>query len=94
MQGFNFSAALTGIWEVINMANKYVEETKPWNLAKEGKVEELKAFIRLLVEVIRNVGDAISPFMPHTAVSIGEQLGGEIIKKGAPLFPRIDTKEK
>lgn len=90
----NFSAALARIWEVINMANKYVEETKPWNLAKEGKEKELKAFIRLLVEVIRNVGDAILPFMPHTAISIREQLGGEIIKKGAPLFPRIDTKAK
>ena len=90
----NFSAALARIWEVINMANKYVEQTKPWNLAKENKTEELKAFIRLLVEVIRTVGSEISPFMPHTAISIREQLGGEIIKKGAPLFPRIDTKAK
>ena len=90
----NFSAALTDIWELINMANKYVEETKPWNLAKENKTEELKAFIRLLVEVIRTVGSQISPFMPNTAVSIKEQLGGDVIKKGAPLFPRIDTKAK
>jgi methionyl-tRNA synthetase len=90
----NFSAALTGIWELINMANKYVEETKPWNLAKENKTEELKAFIRLLVEVIRMVGGQISPFMPNTAASIKEQLGEDVIKKGAPLFPRIDTKAK
>ena len=94
IQEFNFSGALAGIWEVINMANKYVEATKPWNLSKEGKTEELKVFIHTLVEVIRNVSKAISPFMPHTAISIREQLGGDIIKKGAPLFPRIDTKAK
>ena len=88
----NFSAALTSIWEVINMANKYVEETKPWNLSKEGKTEELKAFIRLLVEVIRNVGEAISPFMPRTAESIREQIGEERINKTNPLFPRIEQK--
>lgn len=89
---FNFSAALTNVWEVINMANKYVEETKPWNLSKEGKTEELKAFIRLLVEVIRNVGEAIAPFMPRTAASIKEQIGNENINKGQPLFPRIEEK--
>jgi methionyl-tRNA synthetase len=87
---YNFSAALEAIWELINMANKYIEDTKPWNLAKEKKTDELKAFIYLLVEVIRSVGKAISPFMPQTASSIKEQLGGEIIKKGKPLFPRIE----
>ena len=89
---FNFSAALAGIWEVVNMANKYVEETKPWNLSKEGKTEALKAFIRLLVEVIRNVSETISPFMPRTAQSIKEQIGNEKINKGQPLFPRIEEK--
>ncbi len=88
----NFSAALTGIWEVINMANKYVEETKPWNLSKEGKSEELKAFMRLLVEVLRSVGEAIEPFMPHTSGSIREQIGKEKINKTNPLFPRIEKK--
>lgn len=90
----DFSAALEEIWKVINIANKYVEETKPWNLAKEKKDEELKAFIRLMVDVIRAVGEAIAPFMPYTAQSIKEQLGEDRIKKGSPLFPRIDLKPK
>lgn len=89
---FNFGLALDKIWELINMANKYVEETKPWNLAKENKIKELKSFIRLLIEVIRVSGDEIYPFMPQTAISIKEQFGGKEIKKGSPLFPRIDTK--
>ncbi|MCK9604309.1 MAG: methionine--tRNA ligase [Candidatus Omnitrophica bacterium] len=90
---FNFGAVLENIWGLINSANKYVEETKPWNLAKENKTEELKQFIRLLVEVIREVAGAITPFMPRTAESIKEQLGSDKIKKGAPLFPRIDAKK-
>jgi methionyl-tRNA synthetase len=87
---YNFSAALEAIWELINTANKYIEDTKPWNLAKEKKHDELGAFIHLLVEVIRSVEKAISPFMPQTASLIKEQLGGETIKKGKPLFPRIE----
>jgi len=75
------------------MANKYVEETKPWNLAKEGKVEQLKAFIRLLVEVIRKTGFLLEPFMPQTGRSVLEQVGSDTIRKGAPLFPRIEKEE-
>lgn len=87
---YNFSAALEKIWELINMANKYVEDTKPWNLAKENKTAELKAFICLLVDAIREVAVQLEPFMPQTAASIKEQLGKDKIKKGKPLFPRIE----
>ncbi|MDD4981014.1 MAG: methionine--tRNA ligase [Candidatus Omnitrophica bacterium] len=91
METPNFSLALDYPWDLINMANKYVEETKPWNLAKENKAEELKAFIRLLVDVIREVTGRIYPFMPQTAVVIKEQIGTDKIHKGKPLFPRIDN---
>ena len=86
---YNFSAALESIWEIINKANKYVEDTKPWNLSKENKIEEIQAFIAVLVDVIKNVEQAIAPFMPQTAQSIREQLGEREIKKGKPLFPRL-----
>ncbi|MDD5596044.1 MAG: class I tRNA ligase family protein, partial [Candidatus Omnitrophica bacterium] len=87
---FNFVRALEKIWEKINLANKYVEETKPWNLAKENKTEELKNFIRILLEVIRKTGVEIAPFMPQTAESIKEQVGSSNVNKGKPLFPRIE----
>ncbi len=89
----NFGAALESIWEIIGMANKYVEETKPWNLAKENKTEELKNFICLLIKVIRAVEHAIAPFMPMTAEAIGAQVGADSIQKGNLLFPRIETEE-
>ncbi|MBI4706322.1 MAG: methionine--tRNA ligase [Candidatus Omnitrophica bacterium] len=87
-----FSQALEEIWALINMANKYVEDTKPWNLAKENKTAELKTFIALLVEVIREVGKDSACFMPKTAQAIFEQIGTATINKAGPLFPRIDTK--
>ena len=87
---FNFGSGLEKIWGVVNMANKYVEQTKPWNLAKENKAEELKVFIRLLVDVIRVSAAQVYPFMPQTAELIKEQIGAEKISKGKPLFPRIE----
>lgn len=89
--GLNFSAALESIWMRINLANKYVEEKKPWNLAKENKEEELAAFIRLLVEVIRVAAQQIYPFMPKTSEAIEQQVGLDKINKGNPLFPRIEN---
>ena len=88
--GYNFSLALEKIWELINMANKYVEYTKPWNLAKEGRTDELKAFINLMIRAIRAAAGQLAPFMPDTTESIKEQLGQDIINKGKPLFPRIE----
>ncbi|MFZ2603317.1 MAG: methionine--tRNA ligase [Candidatus Omnitrophota bacterium] len=88
---FNFSCILENIWGLVNMANKYVEEAKPWLLAKENKTQELAIFIRLLADVIKEVSDEIAPFMPQTAALIKEQFGEKEVKKGSPLFPRIDT---
>jgi methionyl-tRNA synthetase len=87
----DFSLALEKVWEVISITNKYVEETKPWNLVKEARDEQLKAFICLLVQSIRKIGQEITPFMPKTAEAIILQLGGDKIKKGDPLFPRLPT---
>lgn len=92
LEDLNFSSALEAIWDLINIANKYIEETKPWNLAKENKDDDLKVFIRLLVEVIRKVSLELSAFMPQTTESIQAQLGQDKINKSNPLFPRIDTK--
>lgn len=88
MERIDFTTALDKIWLVINQANKFIEETKPWNLLKEKRAGELDSFILLLVEVARNVSLCISNFMPSSAKMIQEQFSAPIIKKGVPLFPR------
>jgi methionyl-tRNA synthetase len=87
---FNFSAALELIWELVNLTNRHVEETKPWNLAKEGREQELRFFLRLLVDVIRQTAVALRSFLPRTAEAILAQVEGDTVRKAAPLFPRIE----
>jgi len=72
---FDFVTALSKIWEVINIANKYIEDSKPWTLAKEKKIAELSCVICSLVEVLRIVALSVSSFMPDTAKNIWAQLG-------------------
>jgi methionyl-tRNA synthetase len=76
----DFVGALTKIWEVINTANKLIEDSKPWTLAKENKTDELAMLIYSLLESLRIVSLSIYPFMPLTSKSILEQLG----KKDSP----------
>ena len=78
---FDFVSALAKIWEVINIANKYIEDSKPWNLAKEKKTEELAAMMNNLLETLRIVALAVSPVMPRAAKEIWSQLGLSDIEK-------------
>ncbi len=85
---FDFAGALSKTWEVIDLANKYIEDSRPWVLAKENKTDELASIIDDLLQTLRMVSAAISPFMPDTAAKISSQLNGKLTKT-TPLFPRI-----
>ena len=71
-----FSDALSEIWTLIRRANKYVDETQPWILAKdEEQRAKLANVLYNLSEAIRIVSVLIQPFMPNTPKLIWEQLG-------------------
>ncbi|KYO67269.1 methionine--tRNA ligase [Thermovenabulum gondwanense] len=76
MDSFEFSEALKEIWQFIGRANKYIDETAPWVLAKEeGKRERLHTVLYNLAESLRVISIHISPFMPNTPGKIRKQLG-------------------
>lgn len=77
METLSFSEALREIWALINKANKYIENTAPWNLSKEGKTEELKVVLGSLVETLKIISQAVWPFMPSTGEAIWGLLGIE-----------------
>jgi methionyl-tRNA synthetase len=67
---------LISIWELINLANKYIDGMAPWTLAKDpGQGERLHTVLYQLLEPLRFVAVLISPFMPQTAGKIQTQLG-------------------
>jgi methionyl-tRNA synthetase len=91
-QDLNLSGCLVKIWELINIANKHVEETRPWELSRENRSEELKIFISDLYLVLKEVAGLLEPFIPETSAKISAILNSQIIKKGEPLFPRREIK--
>ena len=78
MDKLQFSNALIEIWKLVRRANKYIDETMPWVLAKdESKKERLGTVLYNLAEALRFIAILISPFMPNTPKKIFEQLGIE-----------------
>ena len=67
--------SLSEIFRLIQRANKYIDETMPWALAKDpDKRERLATVLYNLAEVIRVSAVLISPFMPDTARKIYDHL--------------------
>ena len=71
--------ALESIWTLISRANKYIDETSPWILAKdEEKKERLGTVLYNLLETLRFVSVMISPFLTETSAKINEQLNTKV----------------
>ena len=70
------SNTLAEIFKVVSRANKYIDETAPWVLAKdEANRARLAAVLYNLLETIRITSILLTPFMPSTTPKIFEQIG-------------------
>ena len=79
VDNLSFNKALGSIWEIVNAANKYVDETAPWSLAKkEEDRPRLSTVLYETAESLRIVALLLAAFMPSTSEKMWSQLeGGE-----------------
>ena len=76
MEQYRTADALQKIIALAQRANKYIDETTPWILAKdEASLPRLQLVLSNLVEAIRYLGVLLTPFLPDTAASILRQIG-------------------
>ncbi len=88
MQDFKFSDYLAKVWEFINMANKYIEDSQPWSLAKSEDEEDRKKLDTVLyevIEVIRLSTILLAPFMPSTCQKVFSQIGVNVDISGVVI---------
>lgn len=78
MEKLRVADAMDCIWTIVNRANKYIDETMPWVLAKsdDGR-EKLKTVMYNLVEAIRFITSLLGSFMPDTQTAIAAQTGAD-----------------
>ena len=97
--------ALEAIWSRVRRLNRYVEENKPWELAKdEAQSDRLDVVLYNLAEGIRVLALLLHPYMPETSGQVLEALaegnreldafgargGGARVDRIAPLFPKLE----
>ena len=76
MDEFKFNMALEEIWILVRRANKYIDETMPWALAKDEAMKpRLDNVLHNLAEAIRIISILIHPFMHTTSDAIRKQMG-------------------
>jgi methionyl-tRNA synthetase len=99
------SQALEEIWSLVRRLNQYVEETKPWELAKDDSVAtRLDSVLYGLAEGLRVTTLLLHSYMPETTARLLEALGesgrelaefgsrggGQTLGELAPLFPKLE----
>ena len=94
MENIQLSDAVKLVWKFIGRANKYIDETMPWKLAKDAaQAPELANVLYNLAESLRIISILIAPFMPATAQKIREQLkiSAELKLDDAEVFGLLEA---
>ncbi len=85
-EGLRLDVAINRIWyHFIGKNNKYIEDNKPWELAKINE-DKFKEVMQKLISDLYLISDLLVPFMPDTSEKIKKALEE---KRAEILFPRI-----
>ncbi len=90
---YRFNEAIQAMMELVDKANKFVNDKQPWTLHKEDRIQELGNVLYTVLETVRQVAIMLAPVTPMISQRIWEQLGcqGEVKKadwrwiQGKPL---------
>jgi len=96
--------ALEAIWVRVRRLNRYVEEQRPWDLAKEAQAERLDQVLYNLAEGIRVLALLLFAYMPEASsrlldalgeghrelAGFGSRSGGQRVGELGPLFPKVE----
>lgn len=86
-----FDRALEEVWEQVRGLNQYIDEEKPWVIAKAGDQDHLREVLAYQVSSLLNIARLLEPFMPDAAAKITAVFSGKTIKPiAATLFPKHD----
>lgn len=88
LESFKFNDALSFVWAKITKLDQYINEEKPWELAKNQN-PRLKSVLAHAVDQIQEIAALLEPFLPETSKKIEQQFQGPKIISQPSLFPRI-----
>ncbi len=87
-----FDRALDEVWEQVRGLNQYVDEEKPWELAKVDDKDHLQEVLAYQAGCLLEIAELLEPFMPETSIKIRHIFEEGVVR--APettLFPKHET---
>ena len=76
IEKFQFNVGIEKLWGFIRYVNKYIEDNKPWAVAKEGNMPLLSSIIRNLLESIYSIAVLLSPICINISPMVVDALNG------------------
>jgi methionyl-tRNA synthetase len=89
LESFEFDRATDAIWAAIKLCNQYIDEQKPWALAKTDQPKLIEV-LNILWGDIMVVQSLLKPFLPDTASKIHDTFGSDSVTPAPILFPKIE----
>lgn len=91
MEACKFDRALDEVWEQVRGLNQYIEEEKPWEIAKHDDAGHLRDILAYQVGALIQIANLLTPFMPETADKIKHIFASGVVQPlEGTLFPRND----
>ncbi len=95
MNDFKFNRAMDEVWSMVRELNVYIENVKPWQVAKNAEQEpeekeHLDAILAYASGSLLQIADLLKPFLPHTSKNIDDIFGTGVVKlPEVVLFPKV-----
>jgi methionyl-tRNA synthetase len=97
LDAYDFRAAAAAIWDIVDQANRYVERTEPWHLARAHRAGDasagrrLDAVLEVLIGASRVLACQLAPFVPDLAAGVAAACDDSAgrLPDPRPLFARL-----
>jgi len=87
-----FDRALDEVWDQVRGLNQYIDEEKPWAVAKTGDADHLREVLAYQASCLIEIADLLEPFMPDTAAKIKSVFAEGILRPlNGTLFPKQEA---
>ncbi len=94
LDDFHFDRALDEVWDQVRGLNQYIDEEKPWEIAKSGDEDHLREVLAYQASALVEIADLLEPFMPDSATKIRNVFVEGIIRPiEGTLFPKHEATE-
>ncbi len=91
LEACQFDRALDEVWEKVRGLNQYIDEAKPWQIAKDGDEEHLREVLAQQASDLLQIAELLEPFLPDTSAKIRGIFNEGIVRPTeTTLFPKTE----